>query len=233
MQERMYQLGLGGDTAESALIRTLEGRRLYHAAPLHCLPSILTHDALIASRFGSAFGIRPRSSAKRRDRMLGGDEFVHLALDRSTPLLRDKLARGMPHVALVFDAGRLAQTHEVAAQVANAKAWRSKSALYALTDPQDVARLLRRRDEFGRGEGLEILVRRQLSLGSLEEIVVFSDADFALARRFLCAAFPDRVDRLRLKLMPGYAPAGGETAAYIESCLRARRLVPQPEIAFD
>ena len=216
----------------------LAGRRIYHAAPLHYLPSIIMSGRLVSARGGQALGILPRSSAKRRDRMLGVDEYVHLAFDLMTPLLCDKLAQGMPHVALAFDAGRVYADQpdgSCALLPCNTKAFRSRAACAPEHGISEMAALLKSRDEFGRHPGLEFLARGALPLDALVEVTAFSERDAALARALLHALKPELAALLVERFAPGYAEAAIDaTQEYCHACIAAgTALMPPPKIEFD
>lgn len=76
----------------------------FHATPLHYAPFLLASGILYsqAALRANALPISPRRTAAKRDRKLKLDGYVHLSLQSQTPLLADKLARGYPHVLLVF-----------------------------------------------------------------------------------------------------------------------------------
>ena len=87
---------------------------LYHTAPLHYLPHILESGALYAKSILAGQGIKPRRSAVRRDTMLKLTDWVHLSTRPATPLLKDKLVRGYPHVLFEFDREAVLALPEVA-----------------------------------------------------------------------------------------------------------------------
>ncbi len=221
-----------------AVAARLAGRRIYHAAPLHYLPSIAASERLVSAREGQASGILPRSSAKRRDRMLGVDEFVHLAFDLMTPLLCDKLAQGMPHIVLAFDAGRVyagQMDGSCALLPCNTKAYRSRAACAPEHGVGEMAALLKARDQFGRHPSLEFLVRGALPLDALVEITAFGERDTALARALLHALKPDLATLVVERFASGYAEAAIDTTQeYCHACIAAgQALMPPPKIEFD
>ena len=143
---------------------------LYHAAPLHYLPHILSDGALYAQSVLAARRdgppIAPRATAARRDRALGLADYVHLSLRPDTPLLADKLRRGYPHALLVFDRPSVLARPGTALVPYNAKSWHSKAAFTPVTDPADRAHLLDAHRR-GRYPSLEVLVKYGLDLAPL------------------------------------------------------------------
>ena len=231
-------IGVADQYQGDAVAVRLAGRRVYHAAPLHYLPSILASGKLVSAQDGQALGILPRLSAKRRDRMLGVDKYVHLAFDLMTPLLCDKLAQGMPHVALAFDAGRVyaGQPDDTCALLpCNTKAFRSRAACAPEHGVSEMATLLKSREQFGRHPSLEFLVRGALPLDALIEITAFGERDAALARALLHALQPEMAALLIERYAPGYAEVGiGQTQDYCHACIAAgAALLPPPKIEFD
>jgi len=211
---------------------------LYHATPLHYLPHILSSGALYAKSVTAGQGIRPRSSAVRRDKMLGLTDWVHLSLRPDTPLLRDKLARGYPHALLVFDRAAVLSLPEVALLPYNTKAWHSKAAFVPVTDAAEKTELLRCHDEKHRYPSLEVLVHYGLDFVHLQAIAFADDEErewlTALMTELGCE-LPAPVEAAR-DLFPPYN-CGGETRlatrAYFAACREAGLLLPPPLIPFD
>lgn len=210
---------------------------LYHAAPLHYLPSILQSEALYAKSILAGRGIRPRRSAVRRDTMLGLTDWVHLATRPDTPLLRDKLARCYPHVLFEFDRDAVLALPQVALLPYNTKAWHTRSAYAPVTDPADKAEMLRRHDETHHFPSLEVLVHYGLDFTHLQKICFAADDECQWARKLLAAlnlpvSLPFAMDPALAAL---YNP--GETRLltrdYFAACIAAQCVLPPPDIAFD
>ncbi len=211
---------------------------LYHAAPLHYLPHILQSGALYAKSITAGQGIKPRSSAVRRDTMLRLTDWVHLSTRPDTPLLKDKLARGFPHALLVFGRAAVLALPEVALLPYNTKAWRHRAAFIPVADPAERAEMLRRHDAGTHYPSLEVLVHYGLDFAHLQRIE-FADPDE-------CAWVSDLMITLRCALpapleadpaqLPPYT-AGGETQdatrAYFAACRESGALLPPPSIPFD
>ena len=213
--------------------------RLYHAAPLHYLPSILRDGALFAQSVLQHRGIAPRATAARRDRMLGLADYVHLSPRSRTPLLADKLRRGYPHALLVFDATAVQALPETALLPFNAKAWRGRAAFAPVSDPAERAALLRRHVETGRCPSLEILVKYGLDLTHVREVAFLTDAERTLAAGVVAALSlptpaPLATDSALFPRCDRYAPVTVEAIAdYFGRCAAARALLPPPLLPFD
>lgn len=211
---------------------------LYHATPLHYLPHILSSGALYAKSVTAGQGIRPRSSAVRRDTMLGLTNWVHLSTRPDTPLLRDKLARGFPHALLVFDRTAVLALPEVALLPYNTKAWHSKAAYVPMTDAAEKAELLRAHDKTHRYPSLEVLVHYGLDFAHLQKII-FPDEE----ERQWVIALMDALDcelpaplEAAVDVFPPYNCGGNTRPAtrdYLAACRAAGRLLPPPLIPFD
>jgi hypothetical protein len=223
--------------------RTID--KLYHAIPLHYLPSLFSAGALFAQSVlvssepasGIPSGIKPRSSATRRDRMLGLDHFVHLSPVASSPLLADKLTRGYPHALLVFDAGPVLDMPELALLPYNTKAWRTRACFAPVTDPVERAALLRRYTEASRLPSMEILVKYGLPLTHLTAVAFIDDQERETCLRAmsgatyspLCVTKPDMFPRT-----PGYSPSEWDTiTAYFDRCRLENGIAGPPAILFD
>jgi hypothetical protein len=210
---------------------------LYHAAPLHYLPSILQSGALYAKSITAGQGIKPRRSAVRRDTMLGLTDWVHLSTRPDTPLLRDKLARGYPHVLFEFNRDGVLALPEVALLPYNTKAWHTRSAYVPVTDASDKAEMLRRHDESHHFPSLEVLVHYGLDFAPLTRIAFAADDECRWACALIAAlrlqvTAPLAVDPALAAL---YTP--GETRLltrdYFDACRAAGCVLPPPDIAFD
>ena len=216
----------------------MTGLFLYHATPLHYLPHILSSGALYAKSVTVGQGITPRSSAVRRDKMLGLADWVHLSTRPDTPLLRDKLARGYPHALLVFDRAAVLSSPEVALLPYNTTAWHSKAAYVPITDAAEKTELLRRHDEKRQFPSLEVLVHYGLDFAHLQRIVFADDEE----REWLAALMTKLGCELPASLeadtglFPPYH-CGGKTRLatcdYFAACRAAGLLLPPPSIPFD
>ena len=210
---------------------------LYHAAPLHYLPSILQSGALYAKSILAGQGIRPRRSAVRRDTMLGLTDWVHLATRPETPLLKDKLARGYPHVLFEFDRKAVLSLPEVALLPYNTKAWHTRSAYVPVTDTAEKAALLREHDETHHFPSLEVLVHYGLDFTHLQKICFAADDECQWTRELLAALILPAFCPLAVAptLTALYQP--GETRLltrdYFAACRAAGCVLPPPDIAFD
>ncbi len=212
---------------------------LYHATPLHYLPHIGQSKALYAKSVLAAHGIAPRSTAARRDRMLGLADWVHLSLASDTPLLRDKLAFGYPHALLVFERETILALPQVALLPYNTKAWRTRAACRPVTEEAEKADLLRRHADTGRFPSLEVLVHYGLDLTPLVQVAFVTEEERAWVTDLLQTLdlpFPAPLVTVP-ELFPsvgGYAPATGEQiTAYFAACRAAGTLLPPPAIPFD
>ena len=211
---------------------------LYHATPLHYLPHILTSGALYAKSITAGSGIKPRSSAVRRDTRLGLSDWVHLSTRPDTPLLKDKLARGYPHALLVFDRAAMLDLPEVALLPYNTKAWRHRAAFLPITDANEKAETLRRHDVGLQYPSLEVLVHYGLDFAHLQRIV-FADPDECAWVSGLMATLgckPPAPLEANPAWLPPYAVGGATqaaTRAYLEACHAAGALLPPPSITFD
>ena len=211
---------------------------LYHATPLHYLPHILQSGALYAKSVTAGQGIRPRSSAVRRDKMLGLADWVHLSTRSGTPLLKDKLARGYPHVLFVFDRAAVLELPEVALLPYNTKAWHSKAAYVPITDAAEKAEMLRVHDEAHRYPSLEVLVHYGLDFTHLHKIVLPDKEERQWIVGLMAALGCETPVPMEVNagLFPPYN-CGGETRAatcnYLAACCKAGVLLPPPIIPFD
>lgn len=210
---------------------------LYHAAPLHYLPHILQSGALYPQSVLAARGILPRRTAARRDRMLGLQDWVHLSLSADTPLLRDKLAKGYPHALLVFGRAAVLRLPHVALLPFNTKAWRTRAACQPVTDPAEMADLLRRRAETGRFPSLAVLVRYGLGFEALTQIA-FPDAASCEAVSALVSTLALPIPApltLAPALFPALPPPPLSEALqdYFAACHAAGTLLPPPDLPFD
>lgn len=211
---------------------------LYHAAPLHYLPQIIADGALYAQSVLAARHIRPRATAMRRDKMLGLTDYVHLSFAAQTPLLADKVARGYPHVLLVFERDPVLALPETALLPFNAKAWRTRADCQPVTDADGKAHLLHLHAETHRFPSLEALIKYGLDFSSLVQIACLTDAERDLLTALLQTLNLTAPPRETMpSLFPGhdaYAPSTlTAIAAYFDACHQAGAVLPPPSIPFD
>jgi hypothetical protein len=212
---------------------------LYHVTPLQYLPHIVHSGALYPKSVLATYGIRPRQTAVRRDRMLGLADWVHLSLRPATPLLRDKLEQGYPHALLVFDRDALLALPEVALLPYNTKAWRSRAACQPVTDPAEKREMLRRHGEAGQFPSLEVLVHYGLDLALLIQIAFASEEERLWVSELLASL--NLTAPASLQALPDLFPAPDDyqpvtraaIIAYFTACCEAGRLLPLPAIPFD
>ncbi len=213
---------------------------VYHVTPLQYLPHVVRDGALYPkSVLAGRPGITPRVSARRRDRMLGLADYVHLSLSSRTPLLADKLARGYPHALLVFDRAAVLSLPQTALLPYNTKAWHTKAAYVPVTDRAGQEYLLRRHAEGGRYPSLEVLVKYGLDFARLTETVFLTQAEHDLCATLiealgLSVSAPLRVDAALFPPCDPYRPVTADAlAAYFADCAEAGGLLPPPAIPFD
>lgn len=213
---------------------------LYHVTPLHYLPHILRDGALYAqSVLAGREGIAPRVTAKRRDRMLGLADSVHLSLHPDTPLLADKIAKGYPHALLVFDRAVVLGLPQVALLPYNTKAWHTRAVFAPVTDWDGMERMLRLHRDTRRYPSLEVLVKYGLELTALERIAFPADDEREAIEALMLALripvpMPLMTDAALFPGMDHYRPTTrGAVTAYFSECARAGALLPPPELPFD
>jgi len=213
------------------------GSFLYHAAPLHYLPHILESGALYAKSILAGQGIKPRRTAVRRDTRLGLTDWVHLSTRPDTPLLKDKLARGYPHIVLEFSREAVLALPEVALLPYNTKAWQTRAAYAPVTDPAEKSEMLRRHDEDHQFPSLEVLVHYGLDFTHLTKIRFAADDECQWISTLVAAlrlevSAPLAVD---LALAALYVPTETRrlTREYLAACGVAGRVLPPPDIPFD
>jgi hypothetical protein len=211
---------------------------LYHAAPLHYLAHIIRDGALYAQSVLASRGIAPRVTAKRRDRMLGLADYVHLSLEAQTPLLADKIGKGYPHALMEFERTAVLALPQVALLPYNTKAWYTRAAYAPVMEPEDREWLLQRHRE-GRYPSLEVLVKYGLELAALNRIVFLADNECQmiaalLGRLAIPWPAPLVTDISHFPRSDAYRPVSWEAmAAYFDDCTRAGELLPPPELPFD
>jgi hypothetical protein len=210
--------------------------RVYHAAPLHYVPSILADGALFAKDVLAARGIAPRRSAFRRDRMLGLGEYVHFSFEAVTPLLRDKAAKGYPHAVIVFDAPRLAALPAAGLLPCNTKCWRSKAALEIVTDPVAAMGLIANRAGGRSGASVELLVKYGAGLECATEVRFAATEELAAVQRVLAASAVTTDLPMVVSAIPhavGGRPEWAEAMRYFERCIEERAISRPPDLVFD
>ncbi|BDI29924.1 hypothetical protein CCAX7_19750 [Capsulimonas corticalis] len=212
---------------------------LYHAAPLHYLPHILQCGMLRCASVLAADGIAARPGARRRDRMLGLSDWVHLAPRARTPLLADKVRRGYPHALLIFDGPATLSLPGVALLPQNTKAWRARAAFEPVVDPASRARLMDDHLSHGRHPSMEILVQYALGLETLVRVALIDSTEAEMARDLTVRLGLARTAPLSIEpeLFPGASSYYPQTltsiADYFHACRAAGRLTAPPSIPFD
>ncbi len=201
------------------------------------MPHILRSEALYAKSITAGQGIKPRRSAVRRDTMLGLTDWVHLSTRPDTPLLRDKLAQGYPHVLFEFDREAVLNLPEVALLPYNTKAWHTRAAYVPVTAAAEKAALLRRHDETHHFPSLEVLVHYGLDFAHLMMIAFAAEEEHQwtcqlVAALELNAPVPFAADPALVALYK-LTDARLPTLNYFASCIAADCLLPPPDIAFD
>jgi hypothetical protein len=215
----------------------IAGRSLYHVTPLHYLPSILAHHKLISAEQGAQFGILPRQSASRRDKMLGLNRYVHFSFDLLTPLLLNKLGKGMPHCTLEFDAEKLDRNAlcERSLLPFNTKAWRSRADAAPIFKRDQMSEIIHAHDQLGRYPSLEYLVRDCVELDCLRSVITFCERDHDLVKRMMNAFAPGALERIILSPISRYRTdiLASEVTEYIERCVATTLVQKLPRIPFD
>lgn len=211
---------------------------LYHAAPLHYVPSILACGALAAASTLRDAGIAPRRTADRRDRKLGLQAFVHFSPRPDTPLLRHKLEKGYPHALFVFDAARVLDCPGSAVLPYNAKSWRHREDYAPIREAAAreaaIAAYLG-----GRHPGLEVVVPGIAPLSWARRLAFVNDEERRMvedvaARIGIAAGVPVVTEP---SLFPGvneyHAVTLTQIDAYFTTCASRGSLAPPPRIPFD
>jgi len=198
------------------------------------LPRILDDGALYPKSVLHERGIAPRSTAQARDRSLGLENYVHLAMKMHTPLLQDKLTKGFAHAVLVMDGNGVFSVPGVGLLAQNTKAWRERAAYDPLTEPGEMAAILKQW-HYGRRRGLEVLVPYGLSLQHLVEIAFFDQEHKNIVSRYISTVHSS--ENWKLTVEPGAAAdeafLSTELVKYMEDCLSAGSALPPPHITFD
>lgn len=212
--------------------------RLYHATPLHYLPTILACAALLPAVDLAPSGIMPRSSVAKRDRKLGLNIYVHLSPRFLTPLLRDKLAKGYAHAVIAFDAARVLALPTVALLPYNPKSWRHREDFRPIDDA-DARDAMLAEYAGGRFPSLEVVVKGPLPLAMATEVVVREAENLSAIVAIVDAIdialpVPIIVDSAAFGTAGPSNEASREAiTAYIHECRQSRRLLPPPSIPFD
>ncbi len=212
----------------------LELRPVYHAAPLQYLPSILASGELRSKRRVGYSMARP--TARKRDIALGLGDYIHCSFERQSPIVLDKLKKGYPHVVLQFDSARLTDV-DCALLPCSTKAWRSKWQCVPVSDPLDMARLMRLYSQCGRFHGMEILVKGALPLDSLVRIETSSMEEYRLVEK-ISQRLPLRNDvSIELVEPPPILKYAAKNlsviAEYFELCCRVEIDLAIPILPFD
>lgn len=211
---------------------------LYHAAPLHLIPSILACGGLVPVETLKSAGLPGRKSVSRRDRKLGLQVYVHLAPKARTPILADKLRKGYPHALFTFDAAPVLALEGAAVIAYNPKSWRHREDFRPVTAREDRERLLAEHAG-GRYPGLEVVAPGLVPL-SLARSLSFAAEDERAAAAAVAAAleietaisFVTEPDLFPLEA--GYAATTMPAIRdYFGACAASGRLLLPPEIPFD
>lgn len=212
---------------------------LYHAAPLHYVPHILSDGAIYAQSILAARNIAPRKTAFRRDRALGLTDYVHLSLKAETPLLADKIKQGYPHVLIIFPADEIFSMTETALIPYNTKAWRHKKDFRAVTDPVERSAMLDRHRMSGDYPSLEVLVKYGLGLDLAYSIAFATEEELGRVEHLVNEL--NILHKTPLEVVSGLFPGISQyspttlpdIADYFERCVASRTLLPPPVIPFD
>jgi hypothetical protein len=171
--------------------------------------------------------------------MLGLADYVHFSLHPQTPLLADKLAKGYPHVLLVFDRACVMALPQIALLPYNTKAWYTRAEFTLVTDLVGVAEMLDLHERTTRYPSLEVLVKYGLDLAGLTRIVFSTDDERAMVEELLhslglAASAPFVTDAEVFACGSAYRALTREAvAAYFDDCVRAGTLLSPPELPFD
>ncbi|GAB4463061.1 MAG: hypothetical protein OHK0029_31080 [Armatimonadaceae bacterium] len=211
--------------------------QFFHTTPLHYAPYLLATGAIYsqAELRRLELPITPRPTAAHRDRKLGLDRFVHLSFAPQTPLLKDKLARGFPHVLLVFGA-EIAREPDAAFVRYNAKAWRHREEFAPIREEAEKAAFLAEWQQ-GRYPSAELLIENALPLlPHGREVWVGSDAEQDWLTGLLqdvgiSCMLPVRVAELLARDTP--VPVASELMEYRNACQLSGQIVAPPSLPFD
>jgi hypothetical protein len=219
---------------ENLLASNLGVGVVYHVTPIHYLPDILISKELLSQHLVGYAHARP--TARRRDRMLGVDRYVHCSLSLSTPLLQQKIERGYSHAILKFDVGGVG-CDEIAILPCNTKAWRSRWQCQPVTDPVDIARAVRLHKSRAKFPSLEILVKDRLPLKYLKAIIVPTVQECKLVAELMSRLELGGVAPVEVAIglkSRSTEPAGyPEIAEYFCSFGNSQQRIPMPILKFD
>ncbi len=212
----------------------LGSRIIYHATPLHYLPSILSAGELLSQRIVGYDKGRP--TARRRDRALQVDQYVHFSLTAITPLLLQKLQYGYPHVVFEISPDDLG-VDGLSILPCSTKAWRAKWQCQPVTESSDIVGILNGYDTGHRFQGLEVLVKDRLLLPEPTTIITHSEYERSLAKE-LCNSFRrncnDIVRMEKLGSSNETSTSHLETITdYFNVCNALERCLPPPKLPFD
>jgi len=214
----------------------LAGKKIYHVAPLHYLPSILADRALFSQSVLAARGIIPRKSAKRRDGMLHLSDYVHFSIGARSPLLLDKLNKGYAHAALEFDGEEVSSLPESGLVCRNAKSWGAKEA-YRVIDSDDFYSLKAcfSYDGAPRMRSPEVVVKYAVGLEFLTRIYFSCQYEASLFQDFSSKM---GLSSLCCDVLPWMAIGPEslflrEIESYFEACHKANAILKPPDLLFD
>jgi hypothetical protein len=212
---------------------------VYHAAPLHYVPSIFETGTLFAAGVLAANRISPRSTAARRDRMLGLSEYVHFSTTVPFPLLEDKINKGYPHVIFKFPIQPILDLPGTALLPYNTKAWHTKAAYELVTERLDQEHLIKKHLELGRNPSMEVLAKYGVTLHLAETALFQNKIERELIEELLSSigivvACELKVDDAAFGCASTVTVCDyTKQMAYFASCREANRILTPPEIPFD
>jgi hypothetical protein len=215
-------------------LSVLNGRRIFHTTPLQYLPAIFACGELRSQRIlGYEYG---RPTARKRDKKLEVDRYIHCSLKPSSPLLTHKSILGYPHCVLE---PRTDSTGfpPIAILPCSTKGWRSKWQCQPVDDMAEMARMLRSYDDNKRFTGLEILIMDALPLRTLDRIIVQSESERALVCDLIAGVdgYRDcRVDIVSAIFGSNCAKRElKEISEYYWKCISSKSIVTPPNLPFD
>lgn len=210
---------------------------LYHVVPLHYTPYLLASGTLFSQaelrqRFPA---IVPRATATRRDRKLHLDQYIHLSPKPMTPLLKDKLQRGYPHVLITFSPTLLKLSNTALVRY-NPKSWRHREDFQPVTE-EEAKKATWEQWQKGKYPSLEVVVRDALPLVPFAISLTFSDVR---QQEWL-------INLLSALNLPLFLPIGNWESKwgtcsefdwepyhqYSEQCVAASQMLSPPKLPFD
>jgi len=212
--------------------------RLYHAAPLHLVPSILACGGLVPVETLKTVGMDGRKSVRRRDRKLGLQAYVHLAPKSCTPILADKLRKGYPHALFTFVAPAVLSLPGAAVIPYNPKSWRHREDFRPITSQEDRERIFAEHTA-GRYPSLEVLVPGIVPLEMAQNLSFANDAERLAVTAMLAAMgiplHPVTVTQPELfPIENAYmATTMPSILEYFDACGASGSLLLPPDIPFD